>query len=31
LETEDVTGLEVTGFEGEAAHPERDSAIVVHR
>jgi polygalacturonase len=31
LETDDVTGLEVTGFEGEAAHPQRDSAIVFNR
>ncbi len=28
LETEDVTGLKLTGFKGEAAHPERDKAIV---
>jgi hypothetical protein len=28
LETEDVTGFEVAGFVGEAAHPERDSAMV---
>jgi hypothetical protein len=27
LETEDVTGLKLTGFKGEAAHPERDKAI----
>ena len=30
LETDDVTGLEVSGFVGEAAHPERDSAMVIH-
>ena len=30
LETDDVTGLEITGFVGEAAHPERDSAVVFH-
>jgi polygalacturonase len=28
LETEDVTGLKLSGFKGEAAHPERDKAIV---
>lgn len=28
LEAEDVTGLKLTGFKGEAAHPERDKAIV---
>ena len=28
LETEDVTGLKLTGFKGEAAHPGRDKAIV---
>ena len=31
LETEDVTGFEVAGFVGEAAHPERDSAMVLNR
>ena len=30
LETDDVTALQITGFVGEAAHPERDSAIVFH-
>jgi hypothetical protein len=29
LETEDVRGLEVSGFVGEAAHPERDSAMAI--
>jgi len=29
LEAEAVTGLELTGFAGEAAHPERDADIVV--
>ena len=28
LEAEDVTGLQYPGFKGEAAHPERDKAIV---
>jgi len=28
LEAEDVTGLEHPGFTGEAAHPERDQAIM---
>ena len=30
LESEDVRGLEISGFVGEAAHPERDSAIAIH-
>lgn len=30
LETDDVTGLEISGFQGEAAHPERDSGMVIH-
>lgn len=30
LETEDVTGLRVTGFVGEAAHPKRDPAVLFH-
>jgi hypothetical protein len=30
LEAENVTGLRLTGFKGEAAHPGRDAAIVVH-
>jgi hypothetical protein len=29
LEAEAVSGLELTGFAGEAAHPERDADIVV--
>ncbi|HVS51683.1 MAG TPA: glycosyl hydrolase family 28 protein [Opitutaceae bacterium] len=29
LEAEDVTALEYPGFSGEAAHPQRDKAIVV--
>jgi polygalacturonase len=29
LEAESVTGLELTGFAGEAAHPERDADVVV--
>jgi polygalacturonase len=29
LEAESVTGLELTGFAGEAAHPERDADIVI--
>lgn len=29
LEAEAVTGLELTGFAGEAAHPERDADVVV--
>ena len=29
LEAEDVTGLSHPGFHGQAAHPERDQAIVV--
>lgn len=28
IEAEDVTGLQTPGFKGEAAHPERDKAIV---
>jgi len=30
LETESVTGLHLTGFKGNAAHPDRDAAILVH-
>jgi polygalacturonase len=30
LETENVTGLRLTGFRGTAAHPDRDAAIVIH-
>ena len=30
LEAEDVTGLKLTAFQGEAAHPRRDEAIWVH-
>jgi polygalacturonase len=30
LEAEAVTGLELTAFAGEAAHPERDADMVVH-
>ena len=30
LEAENVTGLQLTGFKGEAAHPGRDAAILVH-
>jgi len=30
LEAEAVTGLELTGFAGEAAHPERDADVAVH-
>jgi len=29
LEAEGVTGLELTGFAGEGAHPERDADIVI--
>ena len=29
LEAEQVTGLELTQFAGEAAHPERDEAILI--
>jgi hypothetical protein len=29
LEAEDVTGLQISRFAGEAAHPERDAAIVI--
>jgi polygalacturonase len=29
LEAEDVTGLKLEGFKGEAAHPERDEAIAI--
>jgi polygalacturonase len=29
LEAENVTGLKITGFKGEAAHPERNAAIWV--
>ena len=30
LETESVTGLRLTGFKGNAAHPNRDAAILIH-
>ena len=30
LETENVTGLHLTGFKGTAAHPDRDASILVH-
>ena len=30
LETENVTGLRLTGFEGTAAHSDRDAAMFVH-
>jgi polygalacturonase len=30
LEAEGVTGLRLTGFQGNAAHPDRDEAIVIH-
>jgi hypothetical protein len=30
LEADDVRGLQVSGFQGEAAHGERDSAVVIH-
>ena len=30
LEADDVTGLTHPGFVGEAAHPERDPAIMIH-
>lgn len=30
LEAENVTGLKLSGFEGEAAHPERYDAVVIH-
>jgi polygalacturonase len=30
LEAEAVTGLELTGFTGEAAHPDRDADLAVH-
>jgi polygalacturonase len=30
LETESVTGLQLTDFAGPAAHPDRDQAIVIH-
>ena len=29
LEAESVTGLRLTGFQGNAAHPDRDEAIVI--
>jgi polygalacturonase len=29
LETENVTGLHLTGFKGNAAHPDRDAAIFI--
>jgi polygalacturonase len=30
LEAESVTGLRLTGFKGNAAHPDRDAAMFVH-
>ncbi len=30
LEAEGVTGLRLTGFQGNAAHPDRDAAILIH-
>jgi hypothetical protein len=30
LETESVTGLRLTGFQGTAVHPGRDAAMFVH-
>ena len=30
LEATNVTGLRLTGFKGNAAHPDRDAAIVIH-
>ncbi len=30
LETENATGLHLTGFRGNAAHPDRDAAIFIH-
>jgi hypothetical protein len=30
LETENVTGLQLTDFNGPAAHPDRDEAITFH-
>jgi polygalacturonase len=30
LEAENVTGLRLTDFDGVAAHPDRDEAIVIH-
>jgi polygalacturonase len=30
LEAENVTGLRLTGFKGNAAHPNRDTAILIH-
>jgi len=30
LEAEKVTGLRLTGFEGKAAHPDRDAATFIH-
>jgi polygalacturonase len=30
LETESVTGLHLTGFKGNAAHPDRNAAILIH-
>ena len=30
LETESVTGLNLTGFKSNAAHPNRDAAIFIH-
>ncbi len=30
LEAESVTNLSLTGFQGKAAHPDRDAAIVIH-
>ena len=30
LETENVTSLQLAGFKGNAAHPDRDAAILIH-
>lgn len=30
LEAESVTNLSLTGFRGNAAHPDRDAAVIVH-
>jgi polygalacturonase len=30
LEAENVTNLSLTGFKGNAAHPDRDAAVIIH-
>jgi hypothetical protein len=30
VETESVTGLKMTNFNGKAAHPDRDPAVMKH-